>query len=342
MQFKSILSEMGTLQSDVPNLIADIGGTHARFALVDNPEGVPFETRTLNCSDYATLVDAAESYLSNISSPRPSHASFSIATAVEKDRLTMTNHIWDFSIRQTRMSLGLKSLKVFNDYAALALALPYLTTSDYSQICGEQTPNGRVMAVLGPGTGLGVSAVTQVGTHWAPLQGEGGHVSYGPQNEREAAVIDVIRQSIDHVSAECLVSGSGLALINRSIAELEGIKPEPLMPQEISARAMNKTCAVAEEALSMFCAVLGTVAGNLALTIGARGGVFVGGGIVPKLGEYFPQSRFRRRFDQHGRLTGYLQDIPTYLIESKYPALRGAAVALGQDYQNLGITSAED
>ncbi len=333
---------MDTLQNDGPSLIADIGGTHARFALVDSPDGAPFDAKTLNCCDYATLVDAVESYLHGINNPRPSYASFSIATSVEKDRIAMTNHIWDFSIQKTRLSLKLKSLKVFNDYSALALALPFLTAADYSRICGDQAPNGKVMAVLGPGTGLGVSAVTQVGNHWAPLQGEGGHVSYGPQNEREAAVINMIRRSIDHVSAECLVSGSGLLLIYRSVAELDGIEPEPLKPQEISTKAMNKTCVVAEEALSMFCAVLGTVAGNLALTIGARGGVFIGGGIVPKLREYFPKSQFRQRFDQHGRFTGYLQDIPTYLIESKYPALRGAAVALGPDYQNLGITSAED
>ncbi len=333
---------MNTLQSEAPNLIADIGGTNARFALVDSPTGTPFEAETLNCSDHATLVDAVESYLSHASRLRPNRASFSIATPVGKDQITMTNHIWDFSTRQTRKSLGLKSLKIFNDYTALALALPYLTAADYSQICGTQTPNGQVMAVLGPGTGLGVSAVTQSGNHWVPLQGEGGHVSYGPLNEREAAVIGIIRRNIDHVSAECLVSGSGLALIYRSIAELDGIKLEPLKPEEITAKAMNKTSAVAEETLSMFCAALGTVAGNLALTIGARGGVFIGGGIVPKLGEYFPQSLFRQRFDQHGRLTGYLQNIPTYVIDSKYPALRGAAVALAQDYQNLGITSAED
>ncbi len=330
------------MQSGAPNLIADIGGTHARFALADGPESMPFDAKTLFCSDYATLVDAVESYLGDVSSPRPDRACFSIATAVEKDLLTMTNHIWDFSIQRTRKSLGLKSLRVFNDYAALALALPYLTPADYSQICGDQTPNGQVMAVLGPGTGLGVSAVTQFGNHWAPLQGEGGHVSYGPLNEREAAVIEIIRRNIDHVSAECLVSGPGLVLIYSSIAELDGIKLEPLKPEEITAKAMNNTSVVAEETLSMFCAVLGTVAGNLALTIGARGGVFVGGGIVPKLGEYFSQSMFRQRFDQHGRFTGYLQDIPTYLIDSKYPALQGAAVALGQNYQNLGITSAED
>ncbi len=333
---------MDTLQSNAPNLIADIGGTHARFALVDNTEGVPFEAKALNCSDYATLVDAVESYLSDVSSPRPNRAGFSIATAVEKDQLMMTNHIWNFSIRQTRKSLRLKSLKVFNDYAALALALPYLTTADYSQICGDQAPNGQVMAVLGPGTGLGVSAVTQFGNHWAPLQGEGGHVSYGPLNERETAVIEIIRRKIDHVSAECLLSGSGLTTIYRSIAELDDRKAEPLMPEEITAMAINKTSAIAEEGLSIFCAVLGSVAGNLALTIGARGGVFIGGGIVPKLGEYFPQSLFRQRFDQHGRLTGYLQNIPTYVIQSKYPALRGAAIALAQDYQNLGITSAGD
>lgn len=329
------------MQSDSINLIADIGGTNARFALVDGPTGRPLEAETLRCADYPTLVEAVQTYLKAVGSPRPGRAAISLATAVSGDQLVMTNHGWAFSIQQTRQALGLTSLKLLNDYTALALALPHFTADEYSKIGGGQGSEGQVMAVLGPGTGLGVSALTPVGHHWAPLQGEGGHVSYGPLDEREAGVISIVRRQFEHVSAECLVSGSGLSLLYQSLAELDGVQIPSASPKEITTMAIQKSSSLADEAVSMFCAILGTVAGNLALTTGARSGVFIGGGIVPQLGEYFAQSPFRKRFEKHGRFTRYLEEIPTYVIQSRYPALRGAAIALGSDYDNLGVTSIE-
>jgi len=329
------------LQSDSINLIADIGGTNARFALVDGPAGQPREAKTLRCADYATLVDAAQTYLKEVGNLQPRRASISLATAVSGDQLTMTNHGWTFSIQQTRQALGLSSLKMLNDYTALALALPYFKDDEYWQIGGRQRSEGQVMAVLGPGTGLGVSAVMPVGDHWMPLQGEGGHVSYGPLDEREAGVIAILRRQFEHVSAERLVCGSGLCLLYRSIAELDGLSVEPVNPKDVTEMALQKKSVVAEEALAMFCAILGTVAGNLALTLGARGGVFIGGGIVPQLGDYFAQSAFRSRFEKHGRFTSYLEEIPAYVIQSRYPALHGAAIALGSDYECLGVTNTE-
>jgi glucokinase len=329
------------LQNKSPNLIADIGGTNARFALVNDPESQPFEAKTLRCADYETLVDATEAYLKQVDYPRPRHAALSIATPVAGDYLEMTNHVWSFSIRQVRQLLRFESLKVLNDYTALALALPHFSANDYLQIGGKHSPQGPVLAVLGPGTGLGVSAVTKAGHLWMPLQGEGGHVSYGPLDEREAGVIAIIRRKLTHVSAESLASGPGLSLLYQSIATLDGITVEPTEPKKITAMAMQQKSAIAEETVSMFCSILGTVAGNLALTLGARGGVFIGGGIVPQLGEYFSKSLFRSRFEKHGRFTQYLQKIPTYVIHSKYPALQGAAIALSEDYNNLGVTSVE-
>ena len=301
---------------------------------------MPFEMKTLRCADYATLVEATEAYLNQASSPRPSHAVFSIATPVANDQLEMTNHDWKFSIRQTRRSLDFESIKVVNDFTALALALPHLSADDCLQIGGEQTPIGNVMAVLGPGTGLGVSAVTRVGNHWVPLQGEGGHVAYGPLDEREADVIAIVRRQLDHVCAEHLLSGPGISLLYRSIATLDGASVEPLNPDEVTALAMQQSSAIAEEAVAMFCEILGTVAANLALTLGAQGGIFIGGGIVPQLGHSFSQDLFRSRFDKHDdRFSQYLQKIPTYVIQTKYHALRGAAIALAADYQYLGVTS---
>jgi glucokinase len=323
-------------------LIADIGGTNARFALVDEGSTHPQHERTLSCSNYRTLVDAVLAYLEDVSQEMPETASLAIATPVSNDRVVMTNHIWDLSLEQTRKTLGLKSLKVLNDYTALALALPHLADEDTYQVGGGSSVDKQTMAVLGPGTGLGVSGAIYTGDYWLPLQSEGGHVSYGPLDDRETAVINSIRKHRGHISAESLVSGPGLVLLYESIAKCDGVEHELLSPEQIAKKALTRDDVSAEEAVAMFCGILGSVAGNLALTLGARGGVFVGGGIVPKLGDYFASSPFRARFENKGRFTQYLSEIPTHVISSKYPALTGAAVAVKPEYSYLGATSVSD
>jgi glucokinase len=320
-------------------LIGDIGGTNARFALVEEGGYTPQHERTLACANYRSLVDAVLAYLDDVSQPMPEAASLAIATPVSNDRIVMTNHTWDLSVEETRKALGLKSLKVLNDYTALALALPYLGNNDYHQVGRGRAVEKQTMAVLGPGTGLGVSGAICAGDYWLPLQGEGGHIAYGPLNERETAVIDVIRQHHNFVSAESLVSGPGLVLLYESIAKCGGVNHALLSPDQVTDKALNGTDVSAAEAVAMFCGILGAIAGNLALTLGARGGVFVGGGIVPKLGEYFTRSSFRARFENNSRFGQYLAEIPTYVICSKYPALIGAAVAVKQQYSHLGISS---
>ena len=320
-------------------LIADIGGTNARFALVDEGDTSPQHERTLSCANYRTLVDAVLAYLEGVSQPMPETASLAIATPVSKDRIVMTNHVWDLSVEETRKTLGLKSLKVLNDYTALALALPYLGEDDYHKVGGGTAVEKQTMAVLGPGTGLGVSGAICAGDYWLPLESEGGHVSYGPLNHRETEVIDVIRKHRDFVSAESLVSGPGLVLLYESIAKCDGVEHELLSPEQITEKALTGADASAAEAVAMMSGILGSIAGNLALTLGARGGVFVGGGIVPKLGSYFDGSPFRTRFESKGRFSKYLSEVPTNVIISKYPALTGAAVAVQQQYAHLGATS---
>ena len=323
-------------------LIADIGGTNARFALVDEGSTTPQHERTLSCANYRTLIDAVLAYLEDASQEMPETASLAIATPVSNDRVVMTNHVWDLSLEETRKTLGLRSLKVLNDYTALALALPYLDKDDLHQVGGGTAVAKQTMAVLGPGTGLGVSGAIYAGDYWLPLQSEGGHASYGPLNDREAAVIEVIRKHRDHISAESLVSGPGLVLLYESIAKCDGVEHELLSPEQIASKALRKSDVSAEEAVAMLCGILGSIAGNLALTLGARGGVFVGGGIVPKLGDYFDSSPFRTRFESKGRFSKYLSEIPTHVINSKYPALIGAAVAVRQEYGYLGATSTSD
>lgn len=323
------------------SLVADIGGTNARFALVADSESTPIEPRNLRCAKYPTLVDAARSYLDQVALGEPWQAAMSIASPVTGDALNMTNHTWSFSVHETREELGLQRLKVLNDYTALALALPFLADDQCLKVGVGEVRAGHPKAVLGPGTGLGVSGVVPSGDHWIPLESEGGHASYGPVNAREQQIIDVMRKTMSHVSAESLVSGPGLSLIFEVITKLDGGEAKKLSPGEVTDLALKDKCAMAAETLAIFCGILGTVAGNLALTLGARGGVYIGGGIVHKILDTFTGSSFRERFEQHGRLTKYLQKIPTYVIDSDYPALKGAVVALGKAYENVGVSSHE-
>ncbi|MGD8421035.1 MAG: glucokinase [Gammaproteobacteria bacterium] len=321
------------------NLVADIGGTHARFALVAEGDAELIEPRSLTVADYPRLADAALAYLEKTGLGEPARAAFSVASPVTGDLLDMTNHDWSFSVAETREALDLDYLKVLNDFTALALALTVLPDDQCFKLGpGEGVP-GQPRAVLGPGTGLGVSGVVPSGDRWVPLEGEGGHVSYGPLDAREQQVIEVMREKLDHVSAESLVSGRGLANIYAALTRIDRGEAERLDPEEISALAVARESDLATEALSMFCGILGTVAGNLALTLGARGGVYIGGGIVPGIIDFFSGSKFRERFERHGRFTAYLHEIPTYVIVTGFPALSGALVSLGDAYRSLGISS---
>jgi glucokinase len=327
------------MQQDNYSLVADIGGTNARFAMVADGTSIAIEPRNLICADYETIVDATLTYLDLVALGKPWQAAMSIASPVTGDALNMTNHSWSFSVSETRAALGLRQLKVLNDYTALALALPTLNDGQRIQVGGGEGLAGHPLAVLGPGTGLGVSGIVPAGNHWVPLETEGGHASYGPMNVREQMIIEIMRERLEHVSAESLVSGRGLSLIYEVITRLEQGEELRLTPVEVTQRALTLECPLAIETLSVFCNVFGTVAGNLALTLGARGGVYIGGGIIPRILNFFLRSGFRERFEKHGRLTPYLRAIPTYIINTDYPALTGAIVALGQAYANVGVTS---
>jgi glucokinase len=328
--------------SDQFSLVADIGGTNARFALVADSVKEPIEPRNLRCADFPSIVDATREYLEQVALGKPYQAAMSVASPVTGDRLNMTNHRWSFSVSETRQALDLRRLKVINDYTALALSLPWLGADQCFKVGPGEALPGYAKAVLGPGTGLGVSGVIPVGEHWSPLESEGGHVTYGPVNRREQEIVEVMREKLNHVSAESLVSGPGLSLIHEIVTRLESGEANKLEPGEVTDRAIKQGCALATEALSIFCDILGTVAGNLALTMGARGGVYIGGGIVRRIPDFFARSGFRERFEQHGRLTPYLASIPTFVITADYPAFIGAAVALGRHYTHVGVLSQDN
>ncbi|MFA5902111.1 MAG: glucokinase [Hyphomicrobium sp.] len=310
-----------------PGLVGDIGATNARFALV-TPAGELTPPRNYLCSDYATIGEAIAAYLATSDGGRPERAVLAVAASLHGDSVTFTNNPWSFSMTELRQSLGLDRLRVINDFHANALAVPHLAADDLRKVGGGEAVPEMPMAILGPGSGLGVSAVVPSPGGYLPIPGEGGHVTMAAADDEESAVLALMRRRYDHVSAERVLSGPGLVNLYNVLCELGGAPAAALTAAQISDPATGARDAFAGRALSMFCAMLGTVAGNLALTLGARGGIYIAGGIAPKLGGAFADSQFRARFEDKGRFRPYLEAIPTYVVIRPEAALRGAAQLL--------------
>lgn len=312
-----------------PRLLADIGGTFARFVLETAP-GTLAHAASLRCADHGDFHAAVSAYLASLPAGLAAieHAAVAIATPVEGDAVRMTNGRWRFSIEQMRLRLGLRTLVVVNDLTALAMALPRLLPAQRRQVGAGRPREGSVMGVLGAGSGLGMSALIPAGDGWVALGTEGGHGSFAPRDEREIAILRHALRSLPHVSFERLLSGPGLELIQRALRERAGEPPQDLPAPEITRRALAGSDPVCVETLDTFCAMLGTAASNLAATLGAFGGIYIGGGIVPRLGERFARSPFRARFEDKGRFSDYLQRIPTYVITAEQATFVGVAAIL--------------
>ncbi|WP_258537803.1 bifunctional transcriptional regulator/glucokinase [Pandoraea pnomenusa] len=312
-----------------PRLLADIGGTNARFALEISP-GDLVEIRDYACDDYAGVPEVIRAYLDDADHAEPvRHAAIAIANPIEGDEVRMTNRDWHFSIEATRRALRFETLLVVNDFTALAMALPYLSDAQKHQVGGgEPRPNG-VIGLLGPGTGVGVSGLIPAADRWIALGSEGGHTTFAPADEREIDVLRYAWKHFPHVSFERLVAGPGMALVYQALAAREGREVQALETPEI-AKLAHAGDPLARETVDCFCAMLGTLAGNVAVTLGAVGGVYLGGGVIPKLGKLFEDSPFRRRFEAKGRFEAYLRKIPTFVITADHPAFLGTSAILAE------------
>jgi len=315
-----------------PRLLGDIGGTNARFAWQQAPGRAPDRVLTYPCKDFDSLLAAMRHYLAQQALPPPNACAIGIANPVTGDHVQMTNHTWSFSIEQVRQALGLSRFLVLNDFTALALSLTLLPAEDLRQVGGGQAVPNAPIGLIGPGTGLGVSGL------WAglavgaavPINGEGGHVTLAPADASEEGVVAVLRERFGHCSAERAISGPGLVNLYEALCTLDGVAPEPLAAADITRRA-EAGDARCDRVLDLFFSFLGNVAGNLALTLGTRGGMYIGGGIVPRLGSRIDHSPFRERFEQKGRFSGYLAGVPTLVVQARLsPALLGAARALDE------------
>lgn len=325
-----------------PRLLADIGATYARFAIEHEP-GVFEQRRTLRCDAYPDFVSALRDYLSQLTLPADHqavrHGAIAIANPVAGDVVRMTNYRWEFSIEATREAVGFDTLLVVNDFTALAMGLPYLAPQDLRQVGTGRARERSVIGLVGAGSGLGVSGLIPVEDGWVSLASEGGHVGFSPQSAREVYVLEFAWRQYAHVSAERLMSGSGLELIHRALSARADRAAETLAAPEITRRALGGECPICAETLEVFCEMLGGFAANVAVTLGAYGGLYIGGAIVPRLGDYFDRSGFRARFEAMGRLGGLVAEIPTYVITAETPTLTGTSTILNAQLKRRAGTS---
>ncbi|MES2743677.1 MAG: glucokinase [Pseudomonadota bacterium] len=315
--------------ADGPRLVADIGATHARFALQTAP-AVFRSVQVLKCEDYDSLLHLTRRYLEPHKDINLRHAALAVANPVHGDHVKMTNRDWEFSTEALRRELGLHTLLVVNDFTALALALHGLRPHDLMQVGGGKPVANSVIGVLGPGTGLGVSGVIPTVDGFVTLGSEGGHGSFAPADEREFAILQYAWESWPHVSSERLISGPGLSIVYQALAKRSGRVVRPLAASEIMSGALSDRDPLCLEVLECFSGMLGGMAANLALTLGAFGGIFIGGGIVPRMGEWFASTPFRARFEAKGRFSNYVANIPTYVITTPNSAFYGVATILSE------------
>ena len=308
-------------------IVADIGGTNARFAVAALDTLELSEIRHYLCSEHETLACAASAYLSTLKQA-PRHAAFAVAAPVISDEIHLTNSPWRFTKAELCGVTGLEDILLLNDFEALALSLPHLVSSEVHQLGGVEPAPDATKLVLGPGTGIGVAGLVWTGTKWVAVPSEGGHISLATHTAREFELAERLRSGRLHLSVESALSGPGLADLYRSVAASLGEVAEPLSPNDVLTRGTTHSDKIAVETLSLFVVWLGAFAGDAALLFGARGGVYLGGGIAPRMLSALSTGLFRQAFVNKGRMENYLAPIPVYVIVAEHTTLKGAAAAL--------------
>ena len=312
------------------SVVADIGGTNIRLAVLDLATGEMSHLEEYLCEKFPSVEAAFIAYFANL--PKPvNYLCIGIACPVEDDLVAMTNNNWAFSKQALTEKLALKGLYVINDYTAISLAVPYMNAQDQVKIGSGEVIEEGVKAIFGPGTGLGVSHLLKQGKKWISLDGEGGHASFAPNTPQQIAVLSSLQVQFGHVSAERLLSGQGIENIYNALCQLHDQPAELKTAADISSAALAKRSVLAEQTLSLFCEIMGGFAGNLALNLQCGGGVYIAGGIVPRFVEFFENSAFRDCFEGKGRMKQYLQTVSTFVITHKNPGLLGASVYLRQE-----------
>ncbi|WP_417501713.1 glucokinase [Marinobacter sp.] len=310
-------------------LVGDIGGTNARFALVEQGSVQPRAIEILPCGEYNNLEDAVRDYLARVGLSEVDQACLAVASPVRGTRVRMTNNHWRFDTEDIRKEFGWAAFKVINDFTAMALGVPHVAEDKLVHVCGGPGDRRRPRLVMGPGTGLGVSGLVPIQQGWAPLMTEGGHVDFAPTDEAEMAVLRILKARFGRVSVERILCGQGLLNLYQAHAEIQGVAAPLDGPEKITSAALDNTDALARHTLRHFCELLGRVAGNGVLTLGSTGGVYLCGGILPRILDFFLESPFCSGFEDKGRMRPLLEFTPVYVVTEPYTGLLGAAEALG-------------
>jgi glucokinase len=314
-------------------LLADIGGTNARFAVLAG--GTLATIVHMAVSDYGSFREALDKYLGNLPEAGTIGATIlAVSGPVQDGRCALSNNPWVIDAADLRAAYGFSTVRLINDFEAVAWALPRLSHDKLLQVGGGQRVVGAPLAALGPGTGLGMAFSIPHATGHLVFPSEGGHSTMAGSSLREDAVIAHLRRRFGHVSAERVLSGNGLENLHEALAALGNVALPRRPAAEITQAGIQGNCPTSRAAVDMFCAMLGTVASNLALMLGARGGVFVGGGILRHMPEYFASSPFRARFDDKGRFSKYVEPIPAYLILDEDAAFVGLRALV--EVENIG------
>lgn len=313
-------------------LVADIGGTNARFALADEKDGniSVRDAQSFRAEDFETVRDAADAYLESVGE-KASRACLAAAGPIMNDEVDFTNSHWRLSAKEIKDALSLSEVRIVNDFYALASGVSHLPDDASVEVkAGKGEPTAPTL-VIGPGTGLGQALIVPTKAGLRVISTEGGHVTFAPRTDEEFEVMKFIAKEHPRVSVERLLSGRGLVNIHRALCAIENTPRVSLQANEITAAAIDGTYPIAGKAVDMFCALLGRVAGDAVLGTGARGGVVLGGGILPKIKEIFLASKFIERFLDKGRMRDYVDTAPVRLIVKDRAALYGAAAALTEE-----------
>ena len=311
-------------------LVADIGGTHARFGIANFTPGQSKPRidnfHVFKCADHTGAESLLEQYLRQLTTDKPAVATLAIAGPVSDNIGTITNLGWPFDGKQLAEKLGFEALYIINDFSALAMSAPALEADDIVTIRNVEKPAKGPISVMGPGTGFGAAMLVPKNGDYTVIPSESGHISFAPVGALEGKIWQQLTAEAGRIPIESMLSGSGLVRIYKSLCAIHGETAQNYDPRTISEQAENDPDSICHEALSVFCNLLGSVAGDIALVQGARGGVFLGGGILPKVINFFLNSDFLVRFLDKGLMREYLESIPIHLIIAPDAALTGSAI----------------
>jgi glucokinase len=324
--------------TDACLLVGDIGGTNARFALANNDVPGFSNELVLKCADFGSANLAITHYLESIDAPSPDAICLAAAGPIVNQRVRFTNNDWNISVAGLTEKFSIQSVRLLNDFEAIAYSMPFLSADDCLPIglpeAGLPEFDDYTVGILGPGTGLGAVGLCRRGGSYFPIAGEASHGGFAPESQVQLEMLAMLRDRFDRVSDERLVSGSGLENIYWALTRIHGEQRPHLSPAEIFSRNTDSSDPRAAETVQMFFEILGQIAGDLALALGAYDGIFIAGGIVQRYPELIANSRFRSGFENKGRYRSLMERIPTQLIMHPHPGLLGAsfcAWALAQD-----------